>query len=159
MKKLIVISSIFVLIILTGVAGFFGYKQFNKNKTQNSLSTQEQNSKTTEPEPQKANKRPGSYEQYDESKLTLATDGKVVLFFNAKWSKTSKSLDKEFKDNADKLPDNFTILSVDYDKNYALRQKYHVPFENTFVQVDANGEVVNSWSGSEDMAEVVALAK
>ena len=49
--------------------------------------------------------------------------------------------------------------SVDYDKNAVLRKTYDVPFENTFVQVDAEGNIVNRWSGSEDMSEIIALAK
>ena len=40
-----------------------------------------------------------------------------------------------------------------------MRKKYQVPFENSYVQVDQNGAIVNSWSGSEDLAEIVALAK
>jgi thiol-disulfide isomerase/thioredoxin len=89
--------------------------------------------------------------------LAKASDGKVVLFFNAKWCSTCKQIDKDLK--TAKIPDNLTILSVDYDKNIAMRKKYQVPFENSYVQVDQNGTIVNSWSGSEDLAEIVALAK
>lgn len=157
-KKILLIVSLILFVIVIAIIAFYGY---NKLKNKNSTKTQATQNQQEQPvqEEVKIEKRAGTYETYDESKLALASDGKVVLFFNAKWSKTSKQLDKELKDNNSKLPNNFTVLSVDYDKNYALRKKYKVPFENTFVQVDANGEVVNSWSGSEDMAEVIALAK
>jgi len=94
---------------------------------------------------------------FDPSQLSKASDGKVVLFFNALWCSTCKQIDKELK--AAKIPDNLTILNVDYDKNVALRKKYKVPFENSYVQVDPSGVIVNSWSGSEDLSEIISLAK
>ena len=156
---LIILAGILVLILLT-IAGYFGSKKYDQYK-KSKIAIQNAKTEVTTPvaEQIKLDTRPGTYEPYDASKLVLAKDGKVVLFFNAKWSKTSKQLDQELKNKVDKLPKNFTILSVDYDKNVALRKTYDVPFENTFVQVDAEGNIVNRWSGSEDMAEIIALAK
>lgn len=158
-KRILLVVGVAIFILLIAVASVYGYKKLKSNNSTSSQAIQTKQEQQSQTEETKTQKRAGTYEAYDESKLALASDGKVVLFFNAKWSKTSKQLDKELKENSSKLPNNFTVLSVDYDKNYALRKKYKVPFENTFVQVDVNGEVVNSWSGSEDMAEVIALAK
>lgn len=156
---LIILAGVLVLILLT-IAGYFGYKKYDQYK-KSKIAIQNAKTEVATPvaEQIKLDTRPGTYELYDTSKLVLAKDGKVVLFFNAKWSKTSKQLDQELKNKVDKLPENFTILSVDYDKNVALRKTYDVPFENTFVQVDAEGNIINRWSGSEDMAEIIALAK
>lgn len=160
MKKSLIIFALIVVPILLVVGGYLGYKKYTQNRDAKKAI---ENAKTEVvipvSEQLKQDKRAGTYEPYDASKLVLAKDGKVVLFFNAKWSKTSKQLDQDLKNNVNKLPQNFTILSVDYDKNAVLRKTYEVPFENTFVQVDAEGNVVNKWSGSEYMAEIIALAK
>ena len=157
MKKVLLIVGAIVLALLIGVGGFLAWKKFHSKPATNPSQNTAQASK--EPEKLAVPKRPGEYAAYDPAKLAQATDGKVVLFFNAKWSKTCKMLDTDFKTNVAKFPNNFTILNVDYDKNYALRKQYQVPFEDTFVQVDAGGAMVNRWSGSEDLSEVVALAK
>lgn len=157
MKKGLIIMSIVVIAIAAGVGGYYGYKKLRSKPTASNQSSTAQAS-TEESKPEIA-KRAGEYAPYDVSKLAQATDGKVILFFNAKWSKTCKMLDAELKANTTKLPNNFTVLSVDYDKNSALRKKYQVPFEDTFVQVDAAGTMLNRWSGSEDMNEIISLAK
>ncbi len=161
-RKKIVATIGLVLLIALVACGVYGYQKWQQKKLNESKVATQQNQKAelqNAPVQETVIKRAGSYEAYDPAKFVLAKDGKVVLFFNASWSKTSKQLDKELKDNTARLPNNFTIMSVDYNKNTVLRKKYNVPFENTFVQVDENGVAVNSWSGSEDMAEIVALAK
>lgn len=160
MKKPLVISGIVLVFLLLAIAGYLGYKKYTQyTDAKKAIENAKTEVSVPVSEQIKQDRRPGSYEPYDPSKFVLAQDGKVVLFFNAKWSKTSKQLDQDLKNNADKLPNNFTILSVDYDKYAQLRKTYEVPFENTFVQVDANGGIVNRWSGSENMAEIIALAK
>lgn len=156
MKKLLVIVGIAIVALATSGGGYYGWKKLRSEPTDNKTITAQANTEPAQPE---AAKRAGEYAAYDVAKLAQATDGKVILFFNARWSKTCKMLDAELKANTAKLPNNFTILSVDYDKNSALRKKYQVPFEDTFVQVDAAGTMVNRWSGSEDMNEIISLAK
>lgn len=160
MKKIVIISAIVLISILIAIGSYLGYKKYAQYRdTKKAIENAKIEVATPVAEQLKLEKRPGTYEPYDVSKLALAKDGKVVLFFNAKWSKTSKQLDQDLKNHVDKLPNNFTILSVDYDKNAVLRKTYEVPFENTFVQVDTEGNMVNRWSGSEDMAEITSLAK
>lgn len=156
-KKVLLIVVAVILAGLLAVAGYFGYKRWIVKKPAETTQTVQSNQAQSEPEVPQTTKRPGSYIAYDPAQFSLASDGKVVLFFNAKWSQTSKLVDKDLK--AAKLPDNFTVMNVDYDKNAALRKKYGVPFENTFVQVDAAGVIVNRWSGSEDVTEIIALTK
>jgi thiol-disulfide isomerase/thioredoxin len=157
MKKPLIISGVVLLAVAAGVGVFYGYKKLHSKSTSASPITAE--AATQEPAKPEVAKRAGEYVAYDPAKLAEASDGKVVLFFNAKWSKTCKMLDSDFKASVAKFPNNFTIMSVDYDKNYALRKQYAVPFEDTFVQVDAAGAMVNRWSGSETLDEVVALAR
>lgn len=156
-KKILLIIAAVILAGLLVVAGYLGYKRWMVKKPVETTQTAQANQAPSEPEAPKVVKRPGSYITYDPTQFSLASDGKVVLFFNAKWSQTSKQVDKDLK--AAKLPDNFTVMNVDYDKNAALRKKYGVPFEDTFVQVDAAGVIINRWSGSEDVTEIIALTK
>jgi len=158
MKRVLVIIIIAILAAAIIVSGYFGYKKWQSNKlAKQQVQVSQTGTEQQQEKPVEAVKRAGAYVAYDPVLFTQASDGKVVLFFNAKWCNTCKQLDKELK--AAKLPDNLTIMNVDYDKNSVLRKKYSVPFENTFVQVDAAGVMVNRWSGSEDVAEIVALTK
>lgn len=158
--KIILVAGILIAVVVVSIGGFLGYRKWQQKKIENSKisATNVQEVQINEPK-ESPGKRPATYEVYDPAKLSLAADGKVVLFFNASWSKTSKMLDKDLKEKTNKLPNNFTVLSVDYNKNAALRKKYAVTLENTFVQVDASGAVINKWAGSEDLAEIIALAK
>lgn len=87
----------------------------------------------------------GSFEEYNDEKLSLANSMKVVLFFNASWCPTCSQFVDEIKEL--KVPDNVLILSVDYDKNQNLRQKYKVAYQHTFVEVDQDGKEMYRWSG------------
>ena len=100
---------------------------------------------------------PGVYEQYDSSKLSKASDSSVVLFFNAKWCSECQKANASFSSNP--IPNNLTILSVDYDKNIELRKKYGVTFQHTFVQVDSDGNLIKKWSGSDTANEVASQIK
>lgn len=101
-------------------------------------------------------KRKGSYEAYEASKLSLAEKGKVVLFFHAGWCPTCKAADADIKANLSKIPDGVTILKVDYDSSTELKKKYGVTYQHTFVQVDASGNMLKKWSGSSSLAEIAA---
>jgi len=97
----------------------------------------------------------GSYESYAASKLALAEKGDVVLFFRASWCPTCKTLDANIKSNLSAIPAGLTILDVDYDNSSALKQKYGVTYQHTFVQVDAQGNLIKKWSGSPTLAALI----
>lgn len=90
----------------------------------------------------------GSYSEYGPEKLALANDGKVVLFFHAAWCPVCKAIEAEILANPSRIPDGVHILKVDYDSNTALRQKYGVTYQYTFVQVDASGAQIKKHSAS-----------
>lgn len=98
------------------------------------------------------NQTAGVYKTYEASDLSRAENGQVVLFFNAKWCPTCQAANANFLKQ--QVPENLTIASVDYDKNTALKQKYGVTYQHTFVQVDANGNLIKKWSGSSDVDQV-----
>lgn len=54
------------------------------------------------------------------------------------------------------VPDGLTVFKVDLPTMPELADRYRVTKPNTFVQVDANGEKVKSWTGAKDGADVAA---
>ena len=98
----------------------------------------------------------GSYETYSPEKIAWAKDGKVILFFRASWCPTCKAVDVDIRKNLSSLPKNVTILDVNYDTETALKQKYGVTYQHTFVQVDASGGQITKWSGSPTLAALLA---
>lgn len=101
----------------------------------------------------------GSYEVYDASKLARADKGAVVLFFKASWCPSCKAVDADIKANTTSIRDGLTILEVDYDNATALKTKYGVTYQHTFVQVDSNGTQIAKWSGSPTLASLTANVK
>ncbi len=101
----------------------------------------------------------GSYEMYDATKLAMAKDGKVVLFFKASWCPTCRALDADIKANMSAIPGGVTILEVDYDKSGDLKQKYGVTMQHTLVQVDASGNQIMKWSGGNTLTSVTEKLK
>lgn len=88
----------------------------------------------------------GVYVDYDPSKLANATEGPVVLFFHAPWCPTCKKANTNFMEGS--IPDGLTLLKTDYDSSTAMKQKYGVTYQHTFVQVDKDGNLIKKWSGS-----------
>lgn len=104
-------------------------------------------------------KSKGSYEDYSSDKLSRANDGDVVLFFNASWCPTCKALRDNIESNLENIPSGVSILKVDYDNSTELKQKYGVTYQHTFVQVDAEGNMINKWSGSATLDSLVSNIK
>lgn len=101
----------------------------------------------------------GAYLPYSEDKLAMADSGDVILFFRASWCPTCRALDADIKANLGNIPEGVTILDVDYDKSTALKAKYGVTYQHTFVQVDSSGKMLTKWSGSPTLAEFVTHIK
>lgn len=101
----------------------------------------------------------GTYGAYAPEKLALAKDGKVILFFRASWCPTCRGLDADIRANLSKIPADITILDVNYDQAGALKQKYGVTYQHTFVQVDVAGGQIAKWTGSPTLAALLAEIK
>ena len=75
------------------------------------------------------------------------------------WCPTCISVDKDIKANLSKIPSGLSILDVNYDNSTALKQKYGVTYQHTFVQVDKDGNLIKKWSGSPTLTALVAEVK
>ena len=102
----------------------------------------------------------GSYETYAPEKVTLASaTHDVVLFFRASWCPTCRALDADIKANLSKIPESLAILDVNYNNSTALKQKYGVTYQHTFVQVNKDGNLIKKWSSSPTLSALVSEVK
>ncbi len=100
----------------------------------------------------------GSYEIYAKEKLAYAkAGGTAVLFFHAPWCPTCRAANKSLADSI--IPDGLLVLKIDYDSSLELKKKYGVTSQHTFVQVDAEGNMIKKWLGSTTVTEIAAQVK
>ena len=97
----------------------------------------------------------GTYEDYAPSKLSLAQNGKVVLYFHADWCPICRNLESETTKLPALIPPGVRILKVNYDRETELKQKYGVTYQHTFVQVDASGNQIAKWGDATTLAGVI----
>lgn len=77
----------------------------------------------------------------------LTTQGPVVYFFKASWCPTCQALQLELDRDLGTLPAGTIIVTVDYDKETALKKKYAITYQHTLVQIDATGKELSKWQG------------
>lgn len=95
------------------------------------------------------------YVAYTLKAFNAARDKKRVLFFAASWCPSCQGADKDLKSKAQTIPENVVVFKVDYDKEKALKTKYNITYQHTFVQVDASGKALKTWSGG-GLKEILA---
>jgi len=102
----------------------------------------------------------GAYVEYASEKIAMASANyDVVLFFRASWCPTCKAVDEDIKSHLKDIPESLTILDVNYDNSTDLKKKYGVTYQHTFVQVDAQGNLIKKWVGSPTLASLVSEVK
>lgn len=102
------------------------------------------------------NKITGSrYLQYSKSALDSASNNRRVLFFYASWCPTCKPADASFTENANKIPEDVTLIRVNYNdpetdqEEKELAKQYGITYQHTFVQIDNSGKEVTKWNGGQ----------
>lgn len=85
---------------------------------------------------------PGSYVSYSASNFPAAS-GRSFLFFYAPWCGQCRDIDAGIL--AQGVPDGVTIFLADYDSEQALEQQYGVTMRTTFVEVDPEGNALQSF--------------
>ena len=145
-------APIFIGVLIIALAGF-GLVFFLRNSPDQK--TQDFNTQIN-PE---FSKRYVTYSKENLAKA-LETGGKAVIFFHADWCPTCIAAEADFKENFDKIPKDVIILKTNYDTSTALKQKYNVVFQDTFVQVDREGNEITKWgSGGQGVNALLANIK
>lgn len=104
--------------------------------------------KSSNDEPIKSGRvSPGKYTDYSE-KAVASASGTKLLFFHAPWCPQCREIEASIQDRG--LPDNVTVFKVDYDSNQALRQKYGVTIQTTFVKIGADGSKIAGYVAYEE---------
>ncbi len=85
--------------------------------------------------------QPGAYVDYRDG-IIAETAGAKALFFHASWCPQCRSLEESIL--AGDIPDDLTIIKVDYDTATSLRQQYGVTIQTTIVFVDDDGSALAS---------------
>jgi hypothetical protein len=94
-----------------------------------------------------------SYETYSASPEKYSASN-MVLFYNAYWCSTCKAARDGFESGIDAMPEDLTIVLVDFDENTEMRKKHDVIVQHTFVQIDSAGNELQRWYGSTTVAEI-----
>lgn len=140
MKKL---TSVVLPIIIVGTIFGVGYA-ISCNQAQASCEKQEvaQYQPVVELAPR--------YFTYSSESLAYAKkQGKTVLYFWAPWCTSCASLDSELQNQDKVIPEDVTVLRLEYGKNIQLERKYGVTTQHTFVQVNDKDEKITLWVGGE----------
>jgi thiol-disulfide isomerase/thioredoxin len=101
-----------------------------------------------------------NYVEYTQKAFDEAADAKTkrVLFFAASWCPSCRGADKNITENLEKIPTNVVIFKTDYDKETALKTKYGITRQHSFVYVDAKGMALKTWSGG-GLNEIIEATK
>jgi thiol-disulfide isomerase/thioredoxin len=99
-----------------------------------------------------------NYIEYSAQTYEAAVEQKRVLFFAASWCPSCRAADKDINAKLGEIPKDLVILKTDYDKETALKTKYGIIRQHTFVWVNAKGEAIKKWSGG-NLAEIIANTK
>ena len=90
---------------------------------------------------------PGPYVRYSAEAFDAAKDQKRVIFFHASWCPSCRSANRDINANLELIPEGTVVFKTDYDKERELKRLYAITHQHTFVYVDANGEIIEKWSG------------
>jgi len=173
MNQKIIIGIVAIIIVATGVGIYASNSSKTKTMEQEAMMQKEKDAAMVaeknammQKEEGKVVKvetammKAGSYESYDASKIAMASaTHDVVLFFRASWCPTCRAIDADIKAHLNAIPASLTILDVDYDNSTELKKKYGVTYQHTFVQVDAQGNLIKKWTGSSTLVSLVAEVK
>jgi len=76
----------------------------------------------------------------------FAAKGTTVVFFYASWCPNCRATVTELNARWDTVNPDITLVIADYDKEKALKAKYGVTYQDTFVLLDDKGGAVKSWN-------------
>jgi thiol-disulfide isomerase/thioredoxin len=90
----------------------------------------------------------GVYTAYSEGILENGTT--KVLFFHAAWCPRCRKVEADLKAWYIDTGFPLTVYKVDYDTETALKSRYGITYQHTFVKVDGQGNVIEKIQGPSD---------
>ncbi|MCR4326665.1 MAG: thioredoxin family protein [Candidatus Roizmanbacteria bacterium] len=164
-------------IVIIAVLGMTGYFLMNKNESntmvkEDTAMMQNDEKKTDEKMAQEEDAMmeedtmmgDSRYVTYTMKAFNTTNNTKRVLFFYANWCPTCIPADKNFQDNKEQIPENVTLIRVNYNDPETdqdekdLAEKYNITYQHTFVQIDTEGNEVAQWNGGQ-IEELLAMIK
>ena len=76
----------------------------------------------------------------------LAAKGTTVVFFYAAWCPNCRATVTELNARWDEVNPGLTLVIADYDKEQALKARFGVTYQDTFVLLDKDGKGVDIWN-------------
>jgi thiol-disulfide isomerase/thioredoxin len=144
-KSLFVILGL--IVIIAGALTYVFVQSSSKTKTTEDTTQQSASDQPITPSQTTPTEVTGKYVPYSAATLAEA-QGTILLFFHASWCPQCREIERTI--NEDGVPNDVTVLKVDYDSNQALRQKYGVTLQTTFVKVDKEGNKLASYVAYEE---------
>ena len=101
------------------------------------------------------NNRQSRYIPHFKTVMNDPTPARRVLFFYANWCDTCRPADEDLRKNESRMPEDVRVIRVNFndtdtdEDEKALAKQYQVPYQHTFVQIDAQGKVVTRWNGGQ----------
>ena len=86
-----------------------------------------------------------SYEG-DAQLAELAAKGTTVVFFYAAWCPNCRATVTELNARWDQVRPGLTLVIADYDKEQALKARFGITYQDTFVLLDKAGKAVDVWN-------------
>jgi len=92
-----------------------------------------------------------NYLNYSEQNLIKARGhGNTLLFFAATtWCSNCRAIEEEIIKRNSELPQNLTILKVDYDGDAEMKKKHGVTMQTTLILLDKDGKEIKRWIGTD----------
>lgn len=87
------------------------------------------------------------YVPYSQTAFVAASDKRRVLYFHADWCPTCRPLNAALSKDPNQIPQGVVLFKTNYDTESELKTKYGITYQHTFVEVDAQGNAVQTWSG------------
>lgn len=164
-------SMIIIVLVIVAVLGIGTYMLYQNSFSSGSTMQEETSMEPTgvmmrkdDSEMENDSTGKSQYIHYSKAALDSASSGRRVLFFYASWCPTCKPADTDFTKNIANLPDDVTVVRVNYNdpetdqEEKDLAKKYGITYQHTFVQIDAQGNEVAKWNGGQ-VDELLATIK
>lgn len=100
-------------------------------------------------------KTPGVFKAYS-AQAAAASDTDIVIGFFADWCPSCRALKSDINSDLSAIPAGLTILEANYDTETELKNRYGVNLQHTLVQVDSQGNKIQSWRGGNTLDSVIA---